>query len=82
MSIETGGKSFCWPKATVILVLRDFVTLVESEKAMAAEAAAVAASYVRSEGYDYTDLLDDLTSSWQLSRRLATARAGPGRRPA
>ncbi len=74
MSIEVGAKSFCWPKETVVRVLRDFVTLVESEKAMAAEAAAVAARYVRSEGYDYADLLDDLRSSWQLDNRLAHAR--------
>lgn len=74
MSIEVGAKSFCWPKETVVRVLRDFVTLVESEKAMAAEAAAVAARYVRSEGYDYADLLDDLRSSWQLDNRLAHTR--------
>ncbi len=69
-----GAKSFCWPKGTVVRVLRDFVTLIESEKAMAAEAAAIAASHAGSEELYYTDRLDDLTSSWQLDNRLAHAR--------
>lgn len=71
MSIEMSPK-YCWPKETVVRVLRDFVTLVESEKAMAAEVAAEG----EDEGGEWHALmLSDLTLSWQLSRRLARARS-------
>ncbi len=73
MSLEMSARSFCWPKETVVGVLRDLVTMVESERQIAAEAAA---DNLRQEGYfsHYDSLLAGLTSRWQLSRRLADAR--------
>ncbi|MGI8413383.1 MAG: hypothetical protein ACR2LV_08565 [Solirubrobacteraceae bacterium] len=63
------ARSFCWPKETVVRVLRDFVTLVESERKIVAE---VVADDQGEEGY--AALLSDLASRWQLFGRLANAR--------
>lgn len=71
MSVEMSAKSFCWPRETVVRVLRDFVTLVESERAIAAEAVAVGEDET---GQGYVFRLSHFSLSWQLSRRLARGR--------